>query len=113
MKRSILLAVGTALILTLPVVFGDDTHHPDKQKTPIADKQPGTNMGQMQENMLKTHALMHKIQQTKDSQERQKLMQEHMRATQESMTMMQGMMGAGMMGPGDNKGKTMMDKHQP
>jgi len=44
---------------------------------------------------------MHKIMQSKDGKEREKLMQEHAQMMQDIMSMMQGMMG------GDDKGGKM------
>jgi uncharacterized protein (DUF302 family) len=48
---------------------------------------------QMQERMHKMQAQMDKIYQTEDTEERQKLMQEHMGEMRENMKMMQGMTG--------------------
>jgi uncharacterized protein HemX len=48
---------------------------------------------QMQENMKAMQTQMDGIRNTTDPKERQKLMQEHMRAMQENMKAMQGMMG--------------------
>jgi len=66
----------------------------------------GEALGMMQEDMLKMHEQMHKIMDTKNPQEREKLMQEHSK-------MMQDMMGGGMMGHGkmggDAKGGKMDD----
>lgn len=58
------------------------------------DKQMGT----MQESMLRMHEQMHKIMQSRDGKEREKLMQEHAQ-------MMQDMMGSGMMSGGAKDGK--------
>ena len=43
--------------------------------------------------MLRMHEQMHKIMQSKDAKEREKLMQEHAQMMQDHMSMMQGMKG--------------------
>jgi hypothetical protein len=55
-------------------------------------------MSQAQETFKKMQAQMELIQQTKDPQERQKLLQEYWKTMQSGMSMMNGMRGPGMMG---------------
>ena len=115
MNRSSRCAVYALLgfVLTAPVAFGDDAHHPDqkgaapktepKNAMAPAAKDAGMPMGMMQDNMLKMHEQMHKVMQAKDPKERDKLKEKHMQMMQEQMKMMgNGMMGPGMMG-GDGK----------
>lgn len=64
------------------------------------------NTRQMQDQMLKMHDLMHRIQASKDPAEREKLRQEHARLMNEQMQMMMSMMmgNQGKMGHGMNGG---------
>lgn len=55
-------------------------------------------MAQLQANMKTMQEQMTKLQQTQDPRERQRLLQDHWATMQNSMTMMQGMWGPGMMG---------------
>jgi hypothetical protein len=103
MKKSLLIAVLTTLPLSMPFAWADDAHHPDKDKKPataMTDQDKKMQMGKMQTNMLRMHEQMHKIMNSKDAKEREKLMQEHAKMMQESMPMMHGMMGEGMMDGG-------------
>jgi tRNA-dihydrouridine synthase len=89
-----LLAAACALALAAPA-FAEEAHQHDQQAKPgvsaPAEKMPEM-MSRMQEQMKQIHA-------TSDPKERERLMQEHMKAMHESMPMMQGMKeGAG---PGD------------
>jgi hypothetical protein len=54
-------------------------------------------MAPMQERMTRMHGQMEKIRATSDPKEKQRLMEEHYKSMQQSMSMMQGMMGGGMM----------------
>ena len=103
MKKSLLIAALTTLVLSAPLASADDDHHPagkgKKQTMPMTDQDKQMHMTKMQENMLKMHEQMHKIMDAKNPQEREQLMQEHAKIMQDSMRMMQGMMGIrGMMG---------------
>jgi len=72
---------------------------------PNAAAQPAPDVGHMQARMQEMQALMERIRNTSDPQERQRLMTEHMQAMHEGMTMMGRMMGGGMMGgPGAGAG---------
>ena len=86
MKRPILLAALLAAALSAPAAFGQDAK-------PASD---------MREEMKAMQGQMDKIRQTTEPQERQKLMQEHMRAMQAGMETMRGMGKHGMSG-GDAK----------
>lgn len=114
MKKSLLMAVLTALPLSTPLAWAEEARYSDKDKKPetsMTDKGQRMPMGMMQEKMLQMHEQMHKIMQSKDIKERERLMQEHSKMMQDNMSMMQGMMGGGMMGPdmmgGDAKGGKM------
>lgn len=115
MNRLTLTATVAVLMFSIPQVYAVDEHHPDKPGAPAkaapgkdtkapTGKEAGMPMAMMQENMMKMHDLMHRIRDSQDPKERDKLMQEHMQIMQENMKMMQGMMGGGMMGDGANGG---------
>lgn len=114
MKKALLIAALSILPLFTPLAWADETHHSDKDKKPAAtmtDKDKQIQMGKMQENMLRMHEQMHKIMQSSDTKEREKLMQEHSKMMQDNMRIMHGMkngemMEKGMMG-GDAKGGKM------
>ncbi|WP_136416099.1 hypothetical protein [Herbaspirillum sp. ST 5-3] len=55
-------------------------------------------MAQVQENMKKMQEQMAKLQQTQNPQERQRLLDDHWSTMQNTMGMMHGMWGPGMMG---------------
>jgi hypothetical protein len=99
----LILATAVSLFLIAPAALAVDEHHPVQKGAPVKDA--GMPMGKMQDNMLRMHEQMHKIMQTQDPKERERLMQEHMKMMQENMKMMGGGQG-GMMG-GDGKGATM------
>ena len=113
MQKITMIAVLSAVVLSVPLAFADDAHHPAKDKksapatatkpTVAAEKSADMQMGNMQEMKKKMQAQMDKIQKTSDPKERQKLMQEHMQSMREGMKMMSGGMGAG----GDMMGKRM------
>jgi hypothetical protein len=91
-------AILISLILSAPMALAAD-QPPPGPKGPSAeamDKQ----MRMMQENMIKMHEQMHKIMDTKDPQERERLMAEQRKMMGEQMMRMHGGMGGGMMGPG-------------
>lgn len=58
------------------------------------------NLAQFQEQMKVMQVQMDQIRQTRDPQERQKLLQQHWATMQSAMTTMHGMWGPGMMGYG-------------
>ena len=99
MNKSLLIAVITALPLSMPLAWAEESHHssPDnKSATAMTDKDKQMQMGKMQEKMLRMHEQMHKIMQSKNAKEREMNMQEHAKMMQEHMAMMQGMKGGGM-----------------
>ena len=115
MNRLTLAATVAVLMFSIPQAYAVDEHHPDKPGAPAkaapgkdtkaaVGKEAGMPMAMMQENMLKMHDLMHRIRDTQDPQEREKLMQEQMRMMQENMKMMHGMKGCNMMGDGAKGG---------
>ena len=113
MKKALLIAVLASLPLSMPLAWAEDAHHPQDKKpaTAMPDKDKPMQMGKMQDNMLRMHEQMHKIMQSKDAKEREKLMQEHAKMMQDNMHMMHGMKDGGMMGQGkmggDAKGRKM------
>lgn len=114
MKNTLLIALLATLPLSAPLAWADTTHHAGKDSKsamPMSDKDKQMEMSKMQENMLKMHAQMHKIMETKDPKERERLMQENMQTMKDNMQMMQMMhsrMGQGKMG-GEAKGGDMGD----
>lgn len=62
--------------------------------TPMAEDQGTMDSGKMQEKMLRMHGHMHKIMNTKEGIERERLLQEHRMMIEENMRMMHGMMGS-------------------
>lgn len=103
------LLIGSAIVMLCvgaPVVYADDTHHPEENSAKgsgVADAQ----MGKAQERMKQARALMGKLRDTKDPAERKKLMRQHTQAMRETMDMMRGMQ-MGMMGGGQGMGMGMM-----
>jgi len=96
--RQIVLAL--ALTPLAAAAFADDAHHPDEkaQVAPSkpAAKQPAEAMGKgaMQANMKRMQEQMAQIRAASDPKERARLMDEHMKTMQESMSKMDGMMGS-------------------
>lgn len=86
MKNTLLIAVLASLPLSMPIAWADSSHkHSDQGKKPataMADKDKQMQMGKMQEQMLRMHEQMHKIMQSKDAKDREKLMQEHAKMMQ-------------------------------
>lgn len=109
-------ATLTALALSAPYAIADDAHHPDQPKTqsattaaPVAPASVDKSVQTMKENTKKMQTQLDKIGRTKNPQERQKLLHEHMQTMKENMMMGKGMMGdmmgcpmmkEGMMGEG-------------
>ncbi|MBI5751859.1 MAG: hypothetical protein HZA59_06905 [Hydrogenophilales bacterium] len=140
MKKLLISSVVAVLCMGAPVIYADDTHHPEQSSAPAPKSVPGKNvmpkqpatpdktmsstgdsgaadaqMAKAQERMKQAQALMGKLRDTKDPAERKKLMQQHTQAMRDTMDMMRGMkMGMGMMGQGKEPGKTggMMPMHQ-
>ena len=107
MKRLIL---ATILIATAGFSFNvlaEDKKATDatSEKSVQTEQQPQMNpeefdkqMAKIQENMKLMHEQMKKIQETKNPEDRQKLLDEHWKVMQDSMGMMHGMWGTGGMG---------------
>lgn len=106
MSRLIFTMALATSVFFIPA-FAVEEHHPDKPGNSAklmpgkdgkaaAGKQAGMSTGMMQDSMLKMHEMMHKIMQTGDPREREKLKQEHLRLMRDHMEMMSGMMGPGM-----------------
>ena len=77
-------------ILSLALAAGaraDDAKHDGSCKMDMAP---------MQERMTRMRGQMEKIHGTSDPKEKERLMDEHYKSMQQSMSMMQGMMGGGM-----------------
>lgn len=109
MKKTILVAVLATLPLSMSLAWAEEAHHADPGKTPttaMTDKDKQMQMGKMQESMLRMHEQMHKIMQSSDAKEREKLMQEHAEMMQDHMRMMHGMKSGGMMEHGAMGGDT-------
>lgn len=117
--NTLVFATLTALALSAPHAIADDAHHPDQPKTqpataaPVAPASADKSVQTMKENTRKMQAQLDKISRTKNSQERQKLLHEHMQTMRENMMMGKSMMGdmtgcsmmkEGMMGEGMGMG---------
>jgi hypothetical protein len=95
--------LAMALVMVLPLVAqGEKEHHPDQAGRPkAAAGQQGAGpmtMERMHTHMQKMMHQMEKIHATKDTEKRERLMDEHMRTMQEGMGMMRGMGGPMTMG---------------
>jgi len=81
-----------------PLAFADDAHHPEDktQAAPAkpAPKQPAMmmDMGAMQTNMKRMQEQMAQIRSNPDAKARERLMDEHMKTMQETMSLMDRMM---------------------
>ncbi len=134
MKKLLISSVVAVLCMGAPVVYADDTHHPEQGSAPatksasekstpskqsaIPDKTMSSagdsgvadaQMGKAQERMKQAQALMGKLRDTKDPAELKKLMQQHTQAMRDTMDMMRGMK-MGMMGGGQEMGMGMMSQ---
>lgn len=147
MKKLLIGSVVAGLLMGAPVIYADDTHHPEQGGAPATkpaarkntpSKQPATpektmsstgdnsaadaQMAKAQERMKQAQALMGRLRDTKDPDERKKLMQQHTQTMRDTMDMMRGMkmgmmgggQGMGMMGQSKGQTKTggMMPMHQ-
>jgi len=103
MKSLLLAAVLASATLTAPLCLAQQKAPPPATGSPTKPVAPNTaefdkQMAQVQESMKKMQEQMDKIQRTQDPQERQRLLQEHWTTMPESMGMMRGLWGPGMMG---------------
>lgn len=89
-----------ALSIAASPVFAEEAHHPAEPATEKSGSavaaQPGGGMGMMQmhgmqQHMDRMHATMEKARQAKSTDERRRLMQEHMQEMHKAMGTMQGM----------------------
>ena len=109
MKKTLLIAALATLPLSTSLTWADETHHTGQDQKPamaMTDKDKQMQMNKMQENMLRMHEQMHKIMQSTDPKEREKLMQEHAKMMQNNMQMMHSMKGGGMMDHGTMGGNS-------
>ena len=131
MKKLLISSVVVVMCMGAPVVYADDTHHPEQGSAPASKSSPGKSdviwerhdpegnagdsgaadaqMVKAQERMKQAQALMGKLRGTKDPAERKKLMQQHTQAMRDTMDMMRGMK-MGMMGGGQGMGMDMMSQ---
>lgn len=65
----------------------------NKPASAMTDKDEQMRTGKMQESISQMQEQMHKIIQSSDAKEREKLIQEHSKMMQDHMDMMQGMIG--------------------
>lgn len=113
MKKTLLMATALTIVMQAPVLYADDSHHPEKQgQSKAMQKGAGGDMGMMKQNMQKMMKQMEEIHASNDPEKRKLLMQEHMQNMHEGMQMMQGMGGGMMMGMKSDKSDSsgMMDK---
>lgn len=101
-KTTLIAALVTAAFSAVPGM-AQQTAAPPAKDAQVQQKAPDVaefdkQMAQMQQNMQQMQEQMEKIRQVQDPQERQKLLQEHWATMQNSMGMMHGMWGPGMMG---------------
>lgn len=94
------LAVIAAFLLAASgATLGEDAHHPENaNKPPAAAAAKGVDrMGGMHDNMKRMQEQMSQIRAAGDPKERERLMDEHMKTMEQSVSMMKGMMNCGMM----------------
>ena len=86
--------VVLGLLSISPAVLADETKSSDKERLDVAarsDDEKPMQSQKMQEKMLRMHEMMHKIMQSKDGVERERLIQEHRKMLEENMRMMHSM----------------------
>ena len=104
MNRLLQMTLAAAIPLLIQPAFAQQPPAATKEAAPAqsaptpqdVDKQ----FAKMQEHMATMQAQMDKIRQTKDPQERQRLLQEHWTTMQDTMSLMHGGRGGMMMGGG-------------
>ena len=110
-----LIAALMLSVLAIQPVLAEDAHHPD-QKVGAAAPTADQTIQKMQANTKRMQSQLEQMAKSKDPNQRQKLLQEHMQTMQENMiagkSMMGGMMDCpmmkgGMMGPGMQGGMGM------
>ncbi|WP_242684423.1 hypothetical protein [Paraburkholderia hospita] len=107
--KKLLVAMAAGLALISPVLQAASKGAPQSSSKPQPPGAAGfdKNLAQLQEQMRTMQAQMDQIRKTQDSQERQKLLEQHWATMQGAMTIMHGMWGPGMMGHG--MGPSMID----
>ncbi len=100
MNKFFLPIFALSTIVSTPVL-AVDAHHPDQQNptartAPATSEDVGKTVNEMKENTKKMQTQLDRIRQAKDPQERQKLVQEHMRTMQENIMLGKSMMGGTM-----------------
>lgn len=112
MKKLLISNMVAGLLMSAPMAYADDVHHPEQNSTPAVKSAPDkamssgvadAQMAKAQERMKQAQALMAKLRESKDPVERKRLMQEHMQVMRDTMGMMRGMK-MGMMGGGQGMG---------
>lgn len=116
MLKTRFIAASIALALAAPAM-AEDAHHPEEkqQKPPAAKPVPKAapkcgagmaNMAPMRDNMKRMQDEMARIRASTDPKEKERLIEEHFKTMEQSMSMMQAMMGSGMgMGSGSQPAK--------
>jgi hypothetical protein len=117
MKRSVAIAIGTALLFAAGTPFAQDAKPPISSPSaaatqPRASMDMSGPMGQMDEHMKTMQALHNRMISATTSEERQKVMEEQRKEMQGGMAMMNQMMQGGAMTGGMGPG-TMGQKGKP
>jgi hypothetical protein len=99
MKRTVAV-IAACTFAASSAAFAEDAHHPEetKQAPPAAAVNPAApamgSMG-MHDHMKLMQDQMGKIRSASDPKEKERLMNEHMKTMEQSMSMMKGMMNCG------------------
>lgn len=113
MNRTILLAMLASIVISAQPVHAEQTKPAGKgaqtQQAAPNVAEFDKHLAQMQENLKQMDAMMEKIRQTQNPQERQQLLQQYWTAMQGAMGTMHGMWGQGGLGcctggPGAGRG---------
>ena len=119
MKARMLIGVIVLIIAVSTAVFADEEHHKDDDSQQLSSDvmqsagMPMMDMKKMHERMSNMQKTMDKIHNTENTNEKTKLMQQHMTEMHKGMGMMQGMMMPGKLPqcmPGQMRGKQMPGK---
>lgn len=116
MKKSLVMAVGTAFLLAAGMPLAQDAKAPASNPSttptqPGSSMNMGSQMGQMDEHMKKMQALHDRMMSATTPEEHQKVMDEQRKEMQSGMGMMNQVQGAGMMG--GTGGRMMGQKGKP
>jgi hypothetical protein len=103
MKKSLVMAVGTAFLLAAGMPLAQDAKAPASNPSttrtqPGSSMNMGSQMGQIDEHMNKMQSLHDRMMSATTPEERQKVMDEQRKEMQSGMGMMNQMQGGGMMG---------------